>query len=155
MVIFTGSYSNCKTGNLVSISGDKGKDANFFGNAYTLLAPKKDFFRTWKDNKRNQVDEDENNIYYMTEFYNKVLKPLDPQKVLDDLSTFGNNIIILCYEESFEFCHRHLVATWLERKLNIRVHEVATDEDGCMYHMARNTKYIRQFNDIIDKYDKA
>lgn len=41
--IFTGCYDNCKNGNLVSISGDKGRSVGFNGNSYTKLAPKKVF----------------------------------------------------------------------------------------------------------------
>lgn len=37
MRIFTGNYENCKVGNLVSISGDKGKSVGFNGNSYTIL----------------------------------------------------------------------------------------------------------------------
>ena len=39
MRIFTGSYNNCKLGDLVSISGDKGRSVGFEGNSYTKLAP--------------------------------------------------------------------------------------------------------------------
>ena len=47
MRIFTGNYRNCKIGDLVSISGDKGKSVNFVGNTYTKLAPKKEFWKIW------------------------------------------------------------------------------------------------------------
>lgn len=50
MRVFTGSYENCKIGDLVSISGDKGRGVNFVGNAYTKLAPKKEVWKIWHDN---------------------------------------------------------------------------------------------------------
>lgn len=153
MNVFTGNYANCKSGNLVSISLDKGKSAGFQGNSYIALAPKKDFFRTWKDNKA-LLSEDENNLYYMKEFYNRVLSNLDPKKVLEDLNGFGDNVVILCYENSSDFCHRHLVAAWLEKVLNIKILEVAIDEYGNTTTLNRNAKYVEQFYDIMSLYDK-
>ena len=149
MTLFTGSYYNCKGGNLVSISGDRGKSADFVGASYTILAPKKDFFRVWKDNK-TKLSEDENNLYYMREFYTKVLSKLDPKQVFDDLSKFGDTVVILCYEDSFDFCHRHLVAVWLEKELNIEIPEIAIDEDDNVTTLSRNPKYTQQFCDIMN-----
>lgn len=106
MNIYTSSYNNCKAGNLVSISLDKGKDANFYGDSHIALAHKRDFFRTCKDN-RTKLNKDENNLYYIAEFYNRVLSFLDAKEVLEDLSTFGDDVIILCYEDSNDFCFFH------------------------------------------------
>lgn len=39
--IFTGNYYECEAGNLISISKDKGRSANFNGKAILELAPKK------------------------------------------------------------------------------------------------------------------
>lgn len=150
MNIFTGSYSNCKSGNLVSISGDKGKSANFNGNAYTKLAPKRDFFVAWKYN--TTLSEDENNKYYMKEFYKQVLSQLNPIDTLKELSSFGNNVIILCYEQNDEFCHRHLIATWLERILGMEIPEVSISDDGVVTKLPRNPLYVEQFNKIIDEF---
>jgi len=35
----------------------------------------------------------------------------------------GEDAILLCYEGIFQFCHRRLVAKWLEEQLNITVDE--------------------------------
>ena len=39
--IFTGNYEECKAGNLISISGDRGRKIGFIGKAMPKLAPKK------------------------------------------------------------------------------------------------------------------
>ncbi len=148
--IFTGCYNKCKSGNLVSISGDKGQSMGFVGNIYTKLAPKKAFWNIWHDNI-GKIDEDNNNIYYMQEFYNYVLSKLDAKQVLNDLQAFGNNVILLCFENEYEFCHRHLVATWLERSLKIEVSEVSISSDGKIEFLERNQKFVKQFNEILDK----
>ena len=38
--------------------------------------------------------------------------------------------ILLCYEDNLEFCHRHIVAYWLEKTLNISVPEIKIDQTG-------------------------
>lgn len=43
--------------------------------------------------------------------YSEILNNLNPEKVYNDL----NNKIILCYEKSTDFCHRHLVSIWLNQ----------------------------------------
>lgn len=118
-MLYTGCYLNCKGDMCVSISGDRGKNAGFYGNAYSSLAPKYDFFRKWKDNK-GKIPEKENTRFYIHEYYNRVLKFLDPIKVYSDL----DGKILLCYEKENEFCHRHLVAYWLEECMGIAVDEV-------------------------------
>jgi len=30
-----------------------------------------------------------------------------------DLQKMGDNVVLLCFETPDKFCHRHLVATWL------------------------------------------
>lgn len=41
--IFTGNYEECKIGNLISISGDRGKSVGFTGKSIPQLAPKRKF----------------------------------------------------------------------------------------------------------------
>lgn len=150
MRIFTGSYENCKLGDLVSISGDKGKSVGFTGNSYTKLAPKKEFWKIWHDNI-GKISEEENNEYYMKEYYKQVLSKLDVQTVYEELSGFGKNVVLLCFEENNEFCHRQLVATWLERELGIKVPEISIDKEANIQVLGRNPMYVEQFNKIIDE----
>lgn len=149
MRIFTGNYENCKVGNLVSISGDKGKSVGFNGNSYTKLAPKKDFWSIWHSNI-GKISELENTKYYMEQYYKTVLSKLDAKEVFDDLKSFGNNVILLCYENNEEFCHRHLAATWLEKELNITIPEISIDENLNIQKLDKNEDYIEQFKSIMD-----
>lgn len=108
-MITTSSYKDFDT-NLysgVSISKDRGKDADFSGETFLELAPKEAFFRVWKNN-RGVIPEDENTRYYVEEYYKQVLSKLDPAEVYRKLEYKT----LLCYEDSSEFCHRHLVAAW-------------------------------------------
>ncbi len=36
----------------------------------------------------------------------------------------GEDAIILCWEKSGKFCHRYLVARWIEKYLNIDIKEI-------------------------------
>ena len=120
-MIYTSSYNNFKSDLYrgVSISFDKGKDAYFKKKCYLDLAPKKTFWRVWKNN-RGLISEIENNTYYIEEYYKEVLSKLNPEKVYKDL----NNSFLLCYEDNLEFCHRHIVSAWLELFLDEEIKEV-------------------------------
>jgi uncharacterized protein (DUF488 family) len=36
----------------------------------------------------------------------------------------GEDAILLCWESPEKFCHRHLVADWLSKKLDIKITEL-------------------------------
>lgn len=151
MKIYTGSYSNCKSGNLVSISADKGKSAGYDGKYYLKLAPEKTFWRQWKNNI-GIISEKENNNFYMENYYEKVLKDLDAEIVYEELQAYGDNIILLCYEESDEFCHRHLAAAWLEYELGININEVVVLLNGEIKVVNEPENLKEDFKEIIKKH---
>ena len=82
----------------------------YFGLEYKTLAPKYGFFMEWKQNHDNN--------YYIKCFNEQVLGNLSLDKVLKELSTLsgGKDICLVCYEKPGDFCHRHLVADWLNKQ---------------------------------------
>lgn len=78
-------------------------------NNYIALAP------TW-----NILDEYKNNgedrLLYSQRYNNEILSKLNARSVVNDLELLsgGQDVILLCYEKPFRFCHRQLVAKWLE-----------------------------------------
>ena len=122
-MIYTGNYDNCKSGNLISISGDRGKKVGFEGKYCSLLAPKLSFWKTWEDNI-GKIDEYENIKYYIREYYKQVLIYIDIEKIIRE----EGEPIFLCYEDSNEFCHRHVLAEYIELKYGIKVMEIEIDE---------------------------
>lgn len=95
----------------------------YTGPQYKVLAPKVGFFTEYK---KGLIDAEG----YTREFYRLVLNPLDPQHVYDHLtSTYGEDVTLLCYELPGEFCHRRLVAGWLENRLGIEVPELIYSGD--------------------------
>ncbi len=124
-MVYTSNYNNIEQKDMeaftLSISGDKGKssDPPYQGKCDTRFAPKKEFWRTWKDN-RGKIDEEENNKFYIRHFYDEVLSGLDVDKEYRNL----DEKILLCYEEPMDFCHRQIVAAWFELLLGVEVPEI-------------------------------
>ena len=85
-----------------------GKTPDFYqGLCYKKLAPKWSFFTKWKETRDNN--------YYISEFNRLVLEPLDVNTVVNDLVSMSTteHIALVCYEKPQDFCHRHLIAKWL------------------------------------------
>lgn len=113
-MIYTSYFGNLKSlpENITPIS-ICGKAPNWYtGLQYKKLAPKYDFFMKWKENHDND--------YYIKCFQEQVLDKLNPYLVYQDLCrlcslTNNTDIALICYEKPDEFCHRHLVADWLNK----------------------------------------
>lgn len=94
----------------ISISG-KAPDW-YDGLEYKKLAPKWSFFSEWKYGSHKG-----DNDYYISQFDAQVLAPLTVESVLTDLANLSgvelDKVILLCYEKPADFCHRHLVADWI------------------------------------------
>lgn len=136
--IFTGNYEECKVGNLISISGDRGRSVGFIGKAIPELAPKKIFWNIWHDNI-GKIPEEENNRYYIEQYYKQVLSKIDIMELLKD----EKNPILLCYEKGQDFCHRHVLAEYIELKYGLKVHDIKIGNDLNIEENPR-PEYIRK-----------
>ena len=64
------------------------------------------------------------------QLYDEILSRLDPAEIYNRLIAFGEHPVLLCWESASDcqlgktFCHRHLVAQWLEDRLGIEVLEI-------------------------------
>ena len=139
-MICTSSHGRCirtkyKT---YAISGNRGKDANYYGECYPKLAPKLSFWKIWHDNI-GKISEEENNRYYVREYYKQVLSKLDPEEVYREL----DNSILLCYEPITKFCHRHIVAAWFELFLDVDVPEVNVSNNEI--ELVERPSYIKEY----------
>ncbi|MDD2904187.1 MAG: hypothetical protein PHU44_17305 [Syntrophales bacterium] len=84
----------------------------FQGRRYPALAPTRKMLKMCEVKYR--------------EAYQKILERLDPRQVYEDL---GPDAILLCWEQPGEFCHRRLVAEWLEKHLGVEVPELSSNYD--------------------------
>ena len=89
---------------------------------YKKLAPKFSFWKIWKDN----ISKKGINDYYIAEYQKQVLSLLNPKIVLYELEKMTSKsemVVLLCYEKPKDFCHRHIVADWIESELHLPVQE--------------------------------
>lgn len=119
-MIYTSYFAKLKSlpHNIIPISICAKAPSWYEGLQYKKLAPKYDFFMKWKENHDND--------YYIKCFNEQVLNELNVLTVIKDLidlipqdliSEHGLNktICLVCYEKPSDFCHRHLVADWLNK----------------------------------------
>lgn len=87
---------------------------------YKLLAPSSDNVFKLKNNKMSQED--------FTNAYTDKLKGLDLEKILEDLYDYegitDTEIVLLCYEKSTDFCHRHILREYLNENFNTNITEL-------------------------------
>lgn len=90
----------------------------YVGPEHKKLAPKWSFFKDYKDGK---IDKNG----YIEKYNELVLSQLDPKRVYEYLvNTYGEDVTLLCWEKPGEFCHRRLIAEWLEENLKINIPEL-------------------------------
>ena len=115
---------NVKLEILISISGDRGKSVGFNGKAIPQLAPKREFWNIWHENI-GKIPEEENTRYYINEYYKQVLSKVD----IEELLKVEKDPILLCFEKGQQFCHRHILAEYIEMKYKIKVIDIKIDEN--------------------------
>lgn len=103
---------SAKNPNAVSIA--IGTPTWFKGKKYSKLAPSWDLVKSYKN---GEIDQSEYEKRYKLE----VLDKLDPKKVFEEI---GKDAVLLCWEKSTDFCHRHLVSRWLSNALNCEIMEI-------------------------------
>jgi len=142
IILGTGNYDNVKTGNTISITGDGGYAWGYRGPSYKKLAPKLETYKTYADKKEElekmkldieeyrklkQQIEDE----YIMSYYETRLKELNVYELLEYFEKkYGNEIILLCHETVDEFCHRRLLADYIELETGIYIPEVIINDNG-------------------------
>ena len=81
------------------------------GNSYQYLYPSPRLLAWWKSLTKEEQLKNENINQYCQAYYEETLMDLNPHTVAAEL----DGKVLLCYEKSEDFCHRHIVAEWLER----------------------------------------
>lgn len=154
VILGTGRYCDVKSGNTLSISGDGGSLAEYSGPSYKKLAPKLATYTTYSEklNELNNLKKDVLRIKeyleykrqieyeYIKSYYDIRLKGMDIGELLYILKEkFGEDIILLCYEDSSSFCHRRLIADYIEIETGIYIPEVSVDEKGNVKKLIPNS----------------
>ena len=138
IILGTGSYDTVKFGNTVSITGDGGNAWNYFGPAYKKLAPRLMTYLLYDDalkdlekikdsipleeytKKKRKIE-----FTYIKSYYETRLRNLEMEDFFKTLEAkFGTNIIFLCHEPVNEFCHRRVLADYIELQTGVYIPEV-------------------------------
>ena len=110
-MIYTSYFANLKNipeGYVpVSICGKAPE--GYTGLQFKKLAPSYDIFSQYKETG--------DRAQYSERYIREILGNLDPHKIINELYTLSNtqNVVLVCYEGKGKFCHRHLVAGWLQK----------------------------------------
>lgn len=114
-MIFTCNFANWKKIPVpvtpISIARYQPKGVEFL--KYEPLMPPADLLGSWNS---NAIDQKTFTKYYC----DMVLSNLKADQVVNELYDMAEKdekhaLVLLCYEASSKFCHRHLVSDWLRR----------------------------------------
>lgn len=98
----------------------------FTGQSVKYVSPSCDILHNAKSNED-----------YIQRFNTEILAKRDPKVFLYNIERMANgkDIALCCFEKPDEFCHRHLVADWLNKKLGLNIEE---------FGISRNPTYTEQ-----------
>lgn len=113
-----------KTGTFKTYDGDKGiaiciyPPIGWKGPQFPSLAPDRN---TFFSKKAGDINEEQ----YEKQYRERVLSKLNAKEIYDQL--FGS--VLLCWEPAGDFCHRRIVASWIQEELGIEVPEWKPGDD--------------------------
>ena len=80
------------------------------GPVYDKLVPPEYLIKWWKGLSSEEQQSHDNREQYKITYLTRVLAQLNVHEVAKEL----DSKVLLCYEKSVDFCHRHIVAQWLQ-----------------------------------------
>ncbi len=167
VILGTGNYNSVKFGNTVSITGDGGNAWGYYGPAYKKLAPRLITYTSYAEKynellklkrdtlKLNEYIEMRRKIEdeYIKSYYETRLRDLDIAGLLYTLKNkFEDNIILLCHEEINEFCHRRLIADYIEIKTGLYIPEISINQNGVVKKLTP-IRYKKRLEKVIQNKD--
>ena len=135
---------------LISIAG---KTPDWFdGKKLPELAPKYEWWKEWEDNYKDNPPDNGIN-FYTTKYYETVLSETDPESIATKLKTIadGKDVCLLCYETPENFCHRQLVAEWLN---NAGIACTEWDEAGSQFNWSQAENDLKKCKAFIESLQK-
>lgn len=120
-MIYTSYYANYrKFKGMFRVSISRTAPSNSYDLQLTKLAPTAELLQNYKSNFITNEE--------YTSVYNNQLLRLENDgyiaKVVKDLSTLQEDVVLLCYEKKGDFCHRHLLAEWFNNNHNTNIREL-------------------------------
>jgi len=95
------------------------------------VAPLRLWWNEWHEKFKAGYESNESKTWYSDKYRSTVLNRLDPTNILAEINKMAGNMnaYLLCYETPEKFCHRHLLAEWLNLNAGLNITEWIKDED--------------------------
>ena len=128
-MIYTGYYSKIKEYadlglTLLSISRTKPEFAKSCIDIPQLFPSDKILW----DHKKGKIDEMEYTSKYLYQ-----LNELGVDRIIKMIQIFGDNVVLLCWESPEKFCHRHILADYINKNSNINVEEFGKEKEISLF----------------------
>ena len=128
-MIYTGYYSKIKEYAdsgliLLSISRTKPEFAKSCIDIPQLFPSDKILW----DYKKGKIDEMEYTSKYLDQ-----LNELGVDRIIKMIQIFGDNVVLLCWESPEKFCHRHILADYINKNSNINVEEFGKEKEISLF----------------------
>lgn len=118
--IYTSYYAR-SSGHERAVSISASAPTYFKGNHIKTLAPTWEILDAYKAGK---IDENE--------YAKRYISLLEDERKLTPLSVYNaipNGTILLCYEKAGDFCHRRVLAEWVEKSLGVIIPEWESEDE--------------------------
>ena len=128
-MIYTGYYSKIKeyadSGlTLLSISRTKPEFAKSCIDIPQLFPSDKILW----DYKKGKIDEMEYTSQYLDQ-----LNELGTDRIIQMIQIFGDNVVLLCWESPEKFCHRHILADYINKNSGVVVEEFGKENEISLF----------------------
>lgn len=128
-MIYTGYYSKIKeyadSGlTLLSISRTKPEFAKSCIDIPQLFPSNKILW----DYKKGKIDEMEYTSKYLDQ-----LNELGVDRIIKMIQIFGDNVVLLCWESPEKFCHRHILADYINKNSGVVVEEFGKENEISLF----------------------
>ena len=99
-------YDKLQNKNLFPVSIAKYSPKNYTGDAYSKLMPSKEMLFSYKQT---------GDVFEYASKFLAYLNTLNADEIVSELESLSNgkDIVLLCYENPYKFCHRTVVRGWL------------------------------------------
>ena len=121
-MIYTGYYSKVKdykSSELTVVSISRTEPFPVDGKL-TLLVPEESIL--WKY-KNGEIDEMEYTSLYLDQ-----LDRIGIRDILLGIHAFGDDIVLVCWEAPDKFCHRHILADYINKRTKLNIEEYGKSE---------------------------
>ena len=80
------------------------------------------------DHKKGKIDDMEYTSKYLDQ-----LNELGIDRIIKMIQIFGDNVVLLCWESPEKFCHRHILADYINKNSGVVVEEFGKENEISLF----------------------